>query len=165
MPDAPWPPPNPASPLAVLTSGGLDSAVLLAEATRAYSAVYPLYVRVGSTWEEAELAHLRRFMARITSPVLKPLVVLHLPVDDLYSEHWSLTGRDVPDEDTPDEAVYMPGRNVILLSKTLIWCHLHGVPEIALAPLDANPFADTTPEFFAALGESVNMAMGGAVRI
>jgi 7-cyano-7-deazaguanine synthase len=165
MPDSPWPPPNPAGPLAVLASGGLDSAVLLAEAARSYPAVHPLYVRVGSTWEEAELAHLRRFISRIGSAVVKSLVVLLLPVDDLYPEHWSLTGHDVPDEHTPDEAVYMPGRNVILLSKALLWCHLNGVPEIALAPLDSNPFPDATPEFFATLGESVNMAMGGAVRI
>src|SRR5262249_58342389 len=46
-----------------------------------------------------------------------------------------------------------------------LWCHMHGVPEIALAPLDSNPFPDATPEFFAALGDCVNMAMGGVVRI
>ena len=40
-----WPPAGPAAPLAVLASGGLDSAVLLAEAARAYPAVHPLYVR------------------------------------------------------------------------------------------------------------------------
>ena len=41
--------------LAVLVSGGLDSAILLAEACRERAAVFPLYVRCGLRWEEAEL--------------------------------------------------------------------------------------------------------------
>src|SRR5947209_1697567 len=43
--------------LAVLVSGGLDSAVLLAESARERPSVFPLYVRFGLLWEEAELAH------------------------------------------------------------------------------------------------------------
>jgi len=165
MSETSWPPPKPGRPLAVLASGGLDSAVLLAEAARAYPAVYPLYVRVGSAWEEDELAHLQRFINRIATPTLKPLSVLQLPVDDLYGDHWSLSGRGVPDEHSPDEAVFLPGRNVILLAKALLWCHLNNVPEVALAPLYANPFPDATQEFFAALGDVVNMAMSGSVAI
>jgi len=47
--------------------------------------------------------------------------------------------------DTPDDAVFLPGRNVLLLSKAMLWCHLHGVEEVALAPLESNPFPDATP--------------------
>jgi len=144
----PWPPPAPAGPLAVLVSGGLDSAVLLAEAVRAYPAVVPLYVRVGSYWEPAEEAHLRRFLAAVAAPPLRPLVVLEQPVADVYGRHWSLTGEAVPGADTPDEAVFLPGRNVLLFAKPLIWCHLHGVPELATAPLGSNPFPDATPVFY-----------------
>jgi 7-cyano-7-deazaguanine synthase len=117
---------------------------------RFQAAVHPLYVRCGLAWEEVELAHLRRFLSELHSPVLKPLHVLAMPVADLYDDHWSLTGAGVPGADTPDEAVFLSGRNVLLLSKALLWCHLHGVPELALAPLEANPFPDATPAFFAA---------------
>ena len=40
-----------------------------------------------------------------------------------------------------------------------------GVPAVALAPLEANPFPDATPEFFAAYEAVVNRAVGGAVRV
>jgi 7-cyano-7-deazaguanine synthase len=153
------------TPLAVLVSGGLDSAVLLAEAARAYPAVHPLYVRVGSFWEEAEEAHLRRFLAAVAGPTLRPLVVLEQPVADLYGRHWSLTGDGVPSADTPDDAVYLPGRNVLLLAKPLLWCHLHGVPELATAPLGSNPFPDATPEFYDAFAAAVGRAVGGSVRV
>lgn len=157
---------NPAShPLAVLVSGGLDSAVMLSEALSHYPVVYPLYIRSGLNWEPDELRHLRQFLGYLSSSALRPLQLLELPVGDLYGDHWSLTGRNVPDESTPDEAVFLPGRNVLLLAKALLWCHLHRVPAVALAPLSANPFPDATPEFFDAFQDVVNQAVASAVRI
>ena len=52
----------------MLVSGGLDSAVLLAEAVRVYSAVHPLYVRAGLLWETVEQIYLHRFLAAIATP-------------------------------------------------------------------------------------------------
>jgi 7-cyano-7-deazaguanine synthase len=160
-------PHEPASPgaLAVLASGGLDSAVLVAEAARTYPAVFPLYVRTGLAWEEVERQYLDRFLAAVRTPALRPLVTLDQPVADLYDDHWSLTGVGVPAAGTPDEDVFLPGRNVLLLAKPLLWCHLHRVPEIALAPLAVNPFPDATPEFFAKFAAAVGRAVGGSVRV
>ncbi len=154
-----------AAPLAVLVSGGLDSAILLGDALGRRPAVVPLYVRTGLFWEAAELAHLRRFLAALERPGLRPLVVLEQPAADVYGRHWSVTGDGVPGADTPDEAVFLPGRNVLLLAKPLLWCHLNGVPELALAPLESNPFPDATPEFFTAFTAAVNRAVGGSVRL
>jgi 7-cyano-7-deazaguanine synthase len=154
-----------AAPLAVLVSGGLDSAILVAEACRHHPAVHPLYVRFGLAWEEVEQAHLERFLNALDAPALRPLVVLQMPVRDLYGAHWSITGKDVPGASTPDEAVFLPGRNVLLLAKALLWCHLHGVPAVALATLHNNPFPDATPGFFRAYQEVVDQAVGGRVRI
>ena len=47
----------------------------------------------------------------------------------------------------------------------MLWCHLHGVPELALATLASNPFPDATPEFFADFEAVVNRAVAGQVRI
>lgn len=149
----------------MLVSGGLDSAVLLGEALREPAVVYPLYVRSGLFWEETELAHLRRFLEALRGPALRPLHLLHVPVADLYDGHWSLSGQNVPDAGTPDEAVFLPGRNVLLLSKAMLWCHLHGVPVLELGHLAANPFPDATPEFMAAFGQAVNQAVGGRVEL
>jgi 7-cyano-7-deazaguanine synthase len=164
MPHA-WPPSNPTTPLAVLASGGLDSCVLLGEAVAAYPAVQPLFVRVGAVWEEAELAMLRRFLAALAAPALRPLVVLSQPVADLTPGHWSLTGDGVPPLGAPDEDSYLPGRNVLLLAKPLLWCHAHGIPELATAPLAGNPFPDATPEFYDAFAAAVGRAVGGELRV
>jgi 7-cyano-7-deazaguanine synthase len=127
--------------------------------------VYPLYIRAGLYWEAAELAHLRQFLELLNLPALQPLVLLAMPVTDLYGRHWSLTGQGVPDATTPDEAVYLPGRNLLLLSKALLWCHLQGVPTLALAPLKANPFPDASPHFFQGLETVVNRAVAGRLSI
>jgi len=160
-----WPPPANGDSLAVLVSGGSDSAVLLAEACGAYRRVFPVYVRTGLYWEATELAFLRRFLAAIASPTLQPLKLLDQPVADVYGTHWSMTGENVPDDHSPDEAVFLPGRNVLLLAKTLLWCHMQGIPAVALALLEANPFPDATPEFFRRMGDVVNRAVLGEVRI
>ena len=152
-------------PLAVLISGGLDSAILLAEALREHETVYPLYVRTGLYWEAVELRHLGRYLTAVRQPNLKALHVLEMPVADLYGSHWSITGRDVPDAESADEAVFLPGRNVLLLAKALLWCHLRQIPEVALASLETNPFPDATPAFFNAFQDIVNRAVDGAVRV
>jgi 7-cyano-7-deazaguanine synthase len=151
--------------LAVLVSGGLDSSVLLGESLAAYPKVYPLYVREGLAWEGEELRHLRLFLDAVHHSSLQPLHVLDMPVNDLYDGHWSITGEDVPGVDTPDEAVFLPGRNVLFLAKAMIWCHLHAVEAVALAVLKRNPFPDATPEFFAAFQDVVDRAVDGEVRV
>jgi 7-cyano-7-deazaguanine synthase len=151
--------------LAVLVSGGLDSAILLAESLRENPHVYPLYVRNGLAWEEVELRHLDNFLRAVRTPALQPLSLLEMPVTDLYGDHWSLTGREVPGAETPDEAVFLPGRNVLFLAKAMLWCHLHAVEGVALAVLTGNPFPDATPHFFARYQEVVNEAVGGNVRV
>ncbi len=155
--------PNPSR--AVLVSGGLDSSILLGESLRMGAVVQPLYVRCGLYWEAVELDHLHQFLAALRCPALRPLHVLDVPVRDLYPNHWSLSGDNVPGADTPDAAVFLPGRNVLLLSKAILWCHLHGVAELVLAPLGSNPFPDATPTFFADFEAVVNQAVGGRVRV
>jgi 7-cyano-7-deazaguanine synthase len=151
--------------LAVLLSGGLDSAVLLGESVQDHAAVYPVYVRGGLRWEDAELTYVRRFLAAVASSALRPLTVLDVPVTDVYDGHWSIRGTDVPDADTPDAAVYLPGRNVFLLGKTIVWCHLRNIPAVALGTLAANPFPDATAEFISRFERVVNEAVGGSVRV
>lgn len=153
------------SAVAVLISGGLDSAILLGEMLRRQRLVQPLYVRNGLYWEAVELEHLQRFLAAIACPALRPLHILELPVADLYDQHWSITGEHVPDAGTPDEAVFLPGRNVLLLAKALLWCHLHGSAELVLGVLGSNPFPDATDEFFAGFQQAVNRAVGGQVEV
>jgi 7-cyano-7-deazaguanine synthase len=136
-------------PVAVLASGGLDSAILVAQLGSQGREVRPIYVRFGLAWEDVEVRHLERFLDSLPTSNVKSLVVLDLPVEDLYGAHWSVTGEGVPDDDSPDEAVYLPGRNLLLLVKSSVWCALNGIRTIALGTLAANPFPDAEPAFFA----------------
>jgi 7-cyano-7-deazaguanine synthase len=150
--------------LAVLISGGLDSAIVLGDALRRQTVV-PIYVRCGLSWEPVELAYLHRYLHALRCTALKPLVILDQPIADVYGPHWSITGKDVPDADSPDEAVFLPGRNVLLLAKSLLWCHLHRVSALALGSLETNPFPDATPDFFRGFASLVSQAVAGKVEV
>jgi 7-cyano-7-deazaguanine synthase len=84
---------------------------------------------------------------------------------DLYGGHWSITGRGVPGAPSPDEDVFLPGRNLILGTHAALLCSERGIPTLALATLRGNPFADNRPEFFASLARTVELATGYALRI
>jgi 7-cyano-7-deazaguanine synthase len=156
---------NSEKPAAVLVSGGVDSAVLVAELCERYSAVYPLFVQSGLIWEAAELEHLRCFLTAVARPELQPLRVFDMPVGDVYGDHWAMTGDRVPGSDSPDAAVYLPGRNLLLIPKASVWCVLNNVSVLALGSLDSNPFPDSTPEFDEALGQLVRQAVDGSLEI
>ena len=50
-----------------------------------------------------------------------------------------------PAYDTPDEDVYLTGRNLVLLTKAGVLAARHGAHRIALGPLAGNPFPDARP--------------------
>lgn len=151
--------------LAALVSGGPDSAVLVHHLADAAAAVHPLFVRQGLRWEETELAWLRRFLAATPRPNVAPLAVVSLPLDDLYPEdHFSRAGV-VPLADTPDEDVYLPGRNLTLLAKAGVFAAVRGLDAIALGPLAGNPFPDATPAFLAAMERALSAGLDRPLRV
>src|SRR2546428_8991777 len=107
---------------AVLLSGGLDSAMLVAdEATR--DEMQPIYVSAGLAWEPADGAIVAGVLA--TPPFsrrVRPLVSLGVDMRDVYAAtHWAIEGQP-PAYRTPDEDVYLPGRNIVLLGKAGVYC-------------------------------------------
>lgn len=134
-------------PIGVLVSGGLDSCILVGHLLRHERRVQPFYVRTGLAWEAAELAALQHFLAAVATDNLARLIVLELPLADLYGGHWSLTGQGVPGAASPDEDVFLPGRNALLIVKAAVWCQLHAIGELALAPLGTSPFGDASAAF------------------
>ncbi len=149
----------------VLTSGGLDSAVLLARLLRAGGRVWPVYLRCGFAWEAAELHWLRRFLRAVRSSRLLPLCILEVPLRGAYGSHWSVTGRGVPGARSHDAAVYLPGRNVLLLSHAAVASVQHGVTRLAVGTLRGNPFGDASPRFFRAMAGCLTQALGLPIRI
>ena len=146
---------------AVLFSGGLDSAVLLAMERRVYDPVWPIHIRAGLAWEDAEARAIARLLA--VAPFdghVKAVTTLHLDMRDVYPPtHWAIVGRP-PAYDTPDEDVYLEGRNIVLASKAAVLCARLKVERLALGPLAGNPFPDATPEFIAALSHALSLGLG-----
>jgi len=151
--------------IAVLSSGGLDSAILVADFLRRGRTVHPIYVQFGLAWEATEEAHLRRFLGALSEPALQPLVVLRVPIADVYGSHWSVSGEAVPDGRSADDAVYLPGRNLLLLAQPSVWCALHGVHTIALGTLKGNPFPDSSREFFDDFAALVRRGMSHSLEV
>src|SRR5262249_29470899 len=156
---------EPGGRVAVLVSGGLDSCVRLAELSRQAGALYPIYIRCGLSWEPAEEKALAAFCQAIRAPALQSIVRLECPVADLYGPYWAITGVGIPGPTTSDSAVYLPGRNALLLTKAMLWCHLHDVPRLEILHLQSNPFPDASSCFVADFQSAVNRAMEGAVRV
>lgn len=151
--------------VALLSSGGVESCFLVSELCDRFKAVYPVYMQFGLAWETVEQFHLRRFLEQMSAPNLHELTVLRLPVTDMYGEHWSTTGRGVPDAATQDEAVYLPGRNLLFLSKLCVWSALNSVDAIAMGSLGSNPFPDASQEFIESMQRCAGLALGRVIRI
>jgi 7-cyano-7-deazaguanine synthase len=147
-----------------LLSGGLDSAVLLAaEAERAR--VHPVYVSVGLAWEAAEREVMARLLAAPVFRHLAPLSLVEFNMRDVYPpNHWAIRGRP-PAYDTPDEDVYLAGRNLVLLTKAGVVAASRGISRIALGPLAGNPFPDATPEFFTAMARTLSIGLNHPIEI
>ena len=154
---------------AVLISGGLDSAVLLAEeAARARTPddVQPIYVKVGLAWERAEETAVHQLLA--AGPLAgrtRPLVSLVVDMSDVYAPtNWAVRGTP-PAYHAADETVYLPGRNIVLFSKAGVYCAAARIGRVVAGTLKHNPFPDATPAFRAAMAEALTLGLAHPLTI
>lgn len=155
-------------PSAVLLSGGLDSAVLLADEAARLGAesVQPIYVSAGLAWEPAERSIVAKLLA---APPLagrtRPLASLAVDMRDVYSpSHWAVTGKP-PAYHTPDEDVYLPGRNIVLLAKAGVFAAIAKLDRLVLGSLGHNPFPDATPEFRASMAKTLSLGLAHELQV
>ncbi|MFA6165728.1 MAG: 7-cyano-7-deazaguanine synthase QueC [Gemmatimonadaceae bacterium] len=145
----------------LLLSGGLDSATVLAWATRAGYAVHALSFRYGQR-HQIELERARALAARFN-------VTQHVVCDiDLRQFGGSaLTGDiDVPkDRDAATMAsgipvTYVPARNTIFLSFAMAWAEVLGAQDVFLGvnALDYSGYPDCRPAFIEAFERLANLA-------
>ncbi len=151
--------------LAVLLSGGLDSAVLTGLLAQQGKIVHPIYIRTGLLWEDVELRWLQAFVKEAGLSGIRSIKEILLPVTDLYGTHWSITGENTPGFDSPDERVYLPGRNLLLLSKSALYCSSLHLTVLALGLLKGNPFGDSSPEFLANFERAASLALNFSFRL
>lgn len=152
----------------VLFSAGLDSAVLLARAAKQSpgALIQPIYVSTGLAWEREERAMAERYLTALSATAnIAPLASLTVDMRDVYpASHWAVRGEP-PAYDTPDEDVYLEGRNVVLLSKASVFMARQRIPVIMIGPLAGNPFPDATPQFFETIGQALSLGLDAPIRI
>jgi 7-cyano-7-deazaguanine synthase len=151
---------------AVLLSGGLDSGVLVADAAQ-QGPVAPIYVGVGLAWEAAERVMVERLLASpaFAGAAVAPLAQLSFDMRDVYpASHWAIRGV-APAFDTPDEDVYLEGRNVILLAKAAVYMARQRIARVLMGLLAGNPFPDATPAFFAAMADALGRGLAAPIEI
>ena len=155
---------NSTQPPAVLFSAGLDSAVLLAGAL-AEGPAHPIYVRAGLAWETQELDAALKLLAAPLYRGAAPLADLTVDMRDVYPpDHWAVRG-EAPGFDTPDEDVFIDGRNVVLLAKASVFMSRRRLSRVLMGPLAGNPFPDATPEFFAAMSRALALGLAAPIGI
>ena len=156
---------------AVLLSGGLDSAVLLAEEA-ARGEVQPIYVSVGLAWEAAERAMVG---ALLESAALRGRVAAagralggherRVPGHALgasRARRRPITRRT--------RTCTCPAATSSCSRKAGVYCAAAGIDRIVLGTLGHNPFPDATPEFRAAMAQALSLGLAhrprdrGAVR-
>jgi len=157
--------PTPEPTVAVLFSGGLDSGVLVAQAART-ATVQPIYVSVGLAWEVQERAMAEQLLA---SPPFQarvyPMATLRVDMRDVYPpSHWAIRG-EAPAFDTPDEDVYLEGRNIVLLSKASVFMARANISRVLMGPLAGNPFPDASAAFFDAMARALSIGLATPVSI
>ena len=154
------------TPAVLLLSGGLDSATVLAWATRAGYAVHALSFRYGQRHEQ-ELSRARALAAAWKA-------VKHVVCDiDLRPFGGSaLTGDLAVPKDRDDRAMatgipvtYVPARNTIFLSFAMAWAEVLGALDIFIGvnALDYSGYPDCRPEFIAAFERMSNLATRAGV--
>jgi len=115
----------------------------------------------------------RLFAASPFAAAVEPLVELRFDMRDIFpATHWAVRGEP-PAFDTPDEDVYLDGRNVILLSKAAVYMAAtfpraaagQEAWGILLGTLAGNPFPDATPSFFAAIARALSLGLARPIAV
>ena len=108
----------------------------------------------------------RLFASAPFAGTMEPPVTLSFDMRDVFPPtHWAVRGQP-PAFDTPDEDVYLDGRNVILLAKAAVYlAHARTPARLLLGTLAGNPFPDATPAFFDAMSRALSLGLGTPIAI
>ena len=146
----------------ILTSGGLDSATLLAMAHSNGRECYSLSFDYGQR-HRAELNAARGLAERYGDVVHR---VVSLDLSAIGGS--ALTDMDIPVPTTPQEGIpitYVPARNTVFLSLALGWAEVLGASEIYIGvnAVDYSGYPDCRPEFIAAYQQLIGVATKAGV--
>jgi 7-cyano-7-deazaguanine synthase len=150
--------------IGVLFSGGLDSAALIGFLLNKGYSVWPVYTQAGLHWEKIEYFWAQKFLKAQHSARLHKLASVRLALEQAYHNNWSHTG-ETPGEHSRDESVYLPARNLLLITKALLYLSSQNIYQLAIATLRGNPFPDGRVSYFKLLEKVLAKSFNQNVRI
>ncbi len=149
------------TPAVLLLSGGLDSATVLAWATRAGYAVHALSFRYGQR-HQLELDKARSLAAhwRVAKHVVCDIDLRPFGGSALTSDLDVPKDRDEQSLASGIPVTYVPARNTIFLSFAMAWAEVLGAPDVLIGvnALDYSGYPDCRPAFIEAFERLANLA-------
>lgn len=153
----------------MLVSGGLDSLLMMGGALAAGESIVPVHVRQGALWEDAETEALQQILSalRIVHGMRAgELIEMRMQFPPDFAMRWAVDpAAQIPGADSPDEAVYLPGRNLALLLAGSLVAQSRQIFSVRLGALDGNPFPDSAVEFLRGFEDLFAQATGYRVKI
>lgn len=148
------------TPAVLLLSGGLDSATVLAWATRAGFAVHALSFRYGQRHAlELERAAALAAHWRVARHIVCDIDLRPFGGSALTSDVAVPKDRDDAEMAADIPVTYVPARNTIFLSFAMAWAEVLGAPDVLIGvnALDYSGYPDCRPEFIAAFERMANL--------
>jgi 7-cyano-7-deazaguanine synthase len=156
----------PGTPGVLLLSGGLDSATVLALATRAGYAVHAMTFRYGQR-HGVEIDRAQRLAAawQVARHVLVDIDLRVFGGSALTAELAVPKDRDPAAASEGIPVTYVPARNTIFLSFALAWAEVAGATDILIGvnALDYSGYPDCRPAYIAAYERMANLATRAGV--
>lgn len=148
-----------------LFSGGLDSAVMVAQAIADGYDVHPLFFDYGQLHSVAE----NNAAIRVARHYRLALEAVDVPRRIFTGSGSALLGESEMPRDAEDgiSAAYVPGRNAVLISLAATYAVTIGATAVLFGATagDAEHFPDCRPEFVEAMEWVVQAGTGGAVAL
>lgn len=133
--------------LRILYSGGIESSVLVGEAVEAGMEPTPVYVSIGTRWENAEIKAARNFLEALETGLSDRMVNLNS-----RSNHnipaWVHGGNGFPKSDAVVSSLELPNRNETLIREAVNYQDGPASLNILIGTTADNPFDDGTEDFF-----------------
>jgi 7-cyano-7-deazaguanine synthase len=154
------------TPAVLLLSGGLDSATVLAWATRAGYAIHALSFRYGQRHQlELERARVLAAHWKVARHVVCDIDLRPFGGSALTADIAVPKDRDEASMGTGIPVTYVPARNTIFLSFAMAWAEVLGAQDVFIGvnALDYSGYPDCRPAFIEAFEQLANLATRAGV--
>jgi 7-cyano-7-deazaguanine synthase len=155
----------PATAVAVLLGGGVESTSLVRRYLAAGKDVVPVHIHCGLIWDDCESLFVRRFLSANAGEHLWPLREIRLPLDDFLGQHWAVSRRDVPRAGARSADLEIPLRNLTLLGFALHRLSDLSPVRMALGTTADNCYRDGSRDYFDRCEEVLTQEADRDVRV